>query len=89
MCNGFKDWKLKINKSLDTPYGIHIVLLAVICLGIIVALTIKDSLSTSQDELVKRSIQKVTYEGHDYLIYQTRGICHSPNCRCYGKGSTE
>lgn len=29
----------------------------------------------------QKGVQKVTYEGHEYLIYN-RGVCHYPECKC-------
>ena len=88
MSNRLKDWKLKINEFMDTPYSIQIVLITVISVAILITVII-DRVSTTPDEEAKQMIQKATYEGHEYLIYQHRGICHSPNCSCYNKGSKE
>lgn len=82
MHNGFKDWKLKIDKLLD----IFIVLLSVIIIAFFTFVMI-DLVSTKLE--TKRMIQKVSFEGHEFLIYQTRGICHSPECRCFKKGGKE
>ena len=88
MSNRLKDWKLKINEFMDTPYGIHIGILSVILLAFF-TIVIIDTVSTTPEEKTKRMIQKITYEGHEFLIYQTRGICHSPECRCFKKGGKE
>lgn len=84
MSKGFKDWKLKIDKLLD----IFIVLLSVIIIAFFTFVMI-DLVSTTPDEEAKQMIQKTTYEGHEYLIYRHRGICHSPECRCFKKGGKE
>lgn len=34
----------------------------------------------------KEAVRKVTYEGHEYLIYANRGVCHYPGCKCKTKG---
>lgn len=86
MSNRLKDWKLKINEFMDTPYGIQIAILAVIILAFL-TVAIIDVVSTTPEEKTKQMIQKVSFEGHDYLIYNHRVMCHSPNCRCHDKGS--
>ena len=86
MSNRLKDWKLKINGFMDTPYGILIGILSVILLAFF-TLTIIGAVTTTPDEEAKQMIQKVSFEGHDYLIYKHRVMCHSPNCRCHDKGS--
>ena len=86
MSNRLKDWKLKINEFMDTPYSIQIVLITVISVAILITVII-DRVSTTPDEEAKQMIQKVSFEGHDYLIYKHRVMCHSPNCRCHDKGS--
>lgn len=32
----------------------------------------------------QKGVQKITYEGHEYLIYD-RGVCHYPECKCLTK----
>ena len=82
MHNGFKDWKLKIDKLLD----IFIVLLSVIIIAFFTFVMI-DLVSTTLE--TKQMIQKASFEGHDSLIYKHRVMCHSPNCRCHDKGRKE
>ena len=42
---------------------------------------------TNQDpnDVFQKGVHKVTYEGHEYLMYDRgtcRGICHYPECKC-------
>ena len=41
------------------------------------------------DNLLKEGVRKVTYEEHEYLIYNDIGICHYPECKCKTKGETK
>lgn len=44
-------------------------------------------INQNSDDFKKR-VKKVTYEGHEYLIYD-RGVCHYPECcKCQTKGET-
>lgn len=46
--------------------------------------------SAAQDPNVtfRKGVCKVTYEGHEYLIYD-RGVCHYPECKCLTKAETK
>ena len=42
----------------------------------------------SSDDCFKEAVRKVTYEEHEYLIYNDSGVCHYPECKCKTKGET-
>jgi hypothetical protein len=60
-------------------------ILALICS--IVITNIRNANQDPNDKFQKR-VQKVTYEGHEYLIYNI-GVCHYPECKCLKEFNNE
>jgi hypothetical protein len=56
---------------------------------VIIAQGITHNLGRSPDNLFKEGVRKVTYEEHEYLIYNENGVCHYPECKCKTKGETK
>jgi hypothetical protein len=54
-----------------------------------VAKSITYHFNQSPDNLFKKGVRKVTYEEHEYLIYNDRGVCHYPECKCKTKGEAK
>lgn len=55
---------------------------------LIIGVVVCHSFNQNPDTLFKEGVHKVTYEEHEYLIYNDRGICHYPECKCKTKGET-
>jgi hypothetical protein len=73
------------SSSPDTCHSLLIILVSIIAF-VVIGLVVMDRVTTTPEEEGKRTISKVSFEGHDYLIYQHNSITHSPECRCYKNG---
>lgn len=52
---------------------------------LIIGVFVHYSSNKNPNTLFKEGVRKVTYEGCEYLIYNDRGVCHYPKCKCQTK----
>lgn len=57
------------------------------CVALILSLFVSVAIrfgTQNPEDLFQERVRKVTYEGHEYLIYD-QGVCHYPGCKCLTK----